>query len=151
MSGLFAPGAPSLSDAVLVAELLIGGGLIVGAVLARLGHIRAHKWVQSVMILVNIPIALYAMVPSYTKYVLPGVPADLGMWFYLAPTLMLVGGLAAEALGVYILLVAGTDWLPERLRFRRYKLVMRVELGLWWTVLLTGILTYGVWYAGVNP
>ena len=29
---------------------------------------------------------------------------------------------------------------------RRRKLWMRVELGLWWIVIVTGVLTYYVWY-----
>ena len=75
-----------------------------------------------------------------------GIPHDIGQQFYWVPTLMLVAGIAAEALGVFILLVAGTNWIPERLRFRRYKLWMRSELLLWWLVVLLGISTYYVWY-----
>jgi hypothetical protein len=33
------------------------------------------------------------------------------------------------------------------LRFRRWKFWMRIELALWWTVLLLGIGTYYIWYA----
>ena len=63
---------------------------------------------------------------------------------------MLALGAAAEALGIYIVLVAGTNVVPERFRFRRYKLWMRTELLLWWSVLLLGITTYYVWYLGAG-
>jgi hypothetical protein len=100
------------------------------------------------MVLVNIPVVLAWMLPSYLNYVLPGLPQGLGQADYWVPTLMLVAGVAAEALGIYIILVAATTLVPERFRFRRYKLVMRSELLLWWVVLLTGVSTYYVFFAG---
>jgi uncharacterized membrane protein YozB (DUF420 family) len=56
-------------------------------------------------------------------------------------------GAVAEVLGLYILLVAGTNILPLSWRFQRWKLWMRIELALWWVVLLSGIGTYYTWYA----
>ena len=53
----------------------------------------------------------------------------------------------AELLGLYVLLVAGTNILPPSWRFTRWKLWMRIELILWWLVIFMGILTYYVWYA----
>lgn len=149
MISIFSPTAPWESDVVAVVEVAIGVMLIVGMFVVRRGHVRAHKWIQSVMVLGNLPFVLLWMVPEYLLYVLPGIPGELSNSFYWVPTLMLLAGGTAEALGVYILLVAGTNWLPEKLRFRRYKLWMRAELGLWWAVLVTGLTTYYVWY--VNP
>jgi uncharacterized membrane protein YozB (DUF420 family) len=54
----------------------------------------------------------------------------------------------AEILGLYIVLVAGTKILPETWRFKRWKLWMRIELTLWWVVLMMGAVTYLVSYAG---
>jgi hypothetical protein len=147
MGGFLGVAASSFrSDATLLVEIAFGLVLVVGLVAVRLGHVRLHMYLQSSVVLVNLPVVLYAMVPSYLQYVLPSVPADLAKPFYLWPTVMLFLGATAEALGVYILLVAGTNWLPERWRFRRYKLVMRTELALWWLVLLVGFTTYYVWY-----
>jgi hypothetical protein len=56
-------------------------------------------------------------------------------------------GALAEVGGPYILLVAGTNFLPHSWRFQRWKLLMRIELVLWWVVLLTGFGTYYAWYA----
>jgi hypothetical protein len=146
MGGLFPADAPFYSNLVLLVEFAIGALLIAGAFIVRAGHVRLHKYLQSSMVLVNIPIVLAWMVPAYQLYVLPYIPQYIGTEYIYVPTIMLAFGVAAEVLGVYILLVAGTNWVPERLRFRRYKLWMRTELALWWGVLLLGVATYYVWY-----
>jgi hypothetical protein len=109
--------------------------------LVRAGHVGAHRALEGSMVLLNIPTVLVLRAPAYWTYVLPGVPGSLGQAFYLYPTLMLIAGAFAEALGVWILLVAGTNWIPERFRFRRYKRWMRTELALWWAVVLAGCAT----------
>ncbi len=142
MGGLFPPNAPATSDVAAVVEVALAVSLVLGALLARTGHIRAHRYLQSSVILVNIPIVLYAMVPPYLKYIVPGLPGHLGEPTSLIPSIMLVAGATAELLGIYIILVAGTTWIPERFRFRNYKRWMRTELGLWWAVVICGLLTY---------
>jgi uncharacterized membrane protein YozB (DUF420 family) len=142
MSGLFPNPTSTSAELVLVIELVIAGLLVVGWVIVRLGHVRAHRALQSSMVLVNIPIVLVTMLPGYLQYIWPGLPGTLGQPTSFYPTIMLVAGIAAEVLGVYIILVAGTSLIPERFRFRRYKLWMRTELGLWWVVVLAGIATY---------
>ncbi|MCI4331525.1 MAG: hypothetical protein L3K19_06730 [Thermoplasmata archaeon] len=146
MSSLLGTGAPSTSDMVALFEVGIALALLGGMFLARRGYIRAHMIVQSSMVLVNIPVVLAWMVPQYLEYVLPDVGSELSNQFYWVPTLMLAAGIAAESLGIYILLVAGTNLVPQRLRFRRYKLWMRTELILWWSVVTLGLSTYYVWY-----
>lgn len=146
MSGLFPPAAPAVADAAAVAEVAMAGLLLVGAILVRQGHVRIHRYLQSAVILVNIPIVFYAMVPPYLQYVAPSIPGGLGHAKVLVPSIMLVAGAAAEILGVYIILVAGTTWIPERFRFRRYKLWMRTELVLWWGVVLAGLTTYWLFF-----
>lgn len=146
MAGLLGTRAPLPSDLVALVEVAIAVLLLVGAFLVRRGHVRAHLLVQSSMVLVNLPIVLAWMVPQFLANVLPDLPGEIGGPFYLVPTLMLLAGGCAEGLGIYILLVAGTGLLPERWRFRRYKLWMRTELGLWWSVVVLGLSTYLTWY-----
>jgi len=43
-------------------------------------------------------------------------------------------------------MVAGTDMIPERWRFQRWKLWMRIEFVGWWIVWLAGLATYLNWY-----
>jgi uncharacterized membrane protein YozB (DUF420 family) len=78
---------------------------------------------------------------------LPGLPAHFGKRYYATATVHGALGAVAELLGLYIVLVAGTNILPQSLRFRRWKPWMRVELALWCAVLLMGFGTYYFWYA----
>lgn len=149
MSGLLGTGSPLFSDVVALFEIAAGVLLVIGLFLVRSGRVRLHAYLQSTIVLVNLPVILLWMVPSYLRNVLPYLPAGLPTPYVWVPTLMLCVGAAAEALGVYVILVAGTNWVPERLRFRRYRLWMRTVLGLWWSVIVLGLLTYYVWY--VSP
>lgn len=146
MTDLFPTATATMATGTLAIELAIAGLLVVGMFVVRRGHVRAHMIIQSSMVLVNIPIVLVLMMPYFLQYVWPGLPTDVGQAYFLWPTVMLCAGAVAEAIGVYILLVAGTTLIPERWRFRRYKLWMRTELILWWAVVLAGVATYYTWW-----
>ena len=150
MSSLLGTDAPFYSDAVALFEIATGIALLVGMFLVRAGHVRLHAYLQGSIVFVNLPIVLAWMVPSYLKNVYPYLGSYFDQPFVWVPTLMLVVGALAEGIGVYVVLAAGTNWIPEGLRFRRYKLWMRTVLGLWWTVLVLGLLTYYVWYVSPN-
>src|SRR5260370_8479504 len=66
--------------------------------------------------------------------------------YYEVAILHAVLGTTAELLGLYIVIVAGTNVLPQWLRFKHWKWWMRTELVLWAIVLLSGIGTYCAWY-----
>ena len=146
MSGWFPARAPAIADVAAVVEVAMAVMLLVGAYLARTGHLRLHRYLQCTVVLANVPIVLYAMVPPYLKYVAPAMPSMWGEPNNLVPTIMLVAGALAELLGVYIILVAGTNWIPARFQFRRYKLWMRAELALWWGVVIAGLTTYWLFF-----
>ena len=101
---------------------------------------------MAAVLLLNPAMIAFVMWPSFHELVLPKIPARLGKQYYAVASVHGVLGAAAELFGLYILLVAGTKVIPERWRFRRWKLWMRVELALWWVVLLLGIGTYVIWY-----
>jgi hypothetical protein len=146
MIGLLPFDPTTQAQVILGVEIVLALSLIVGALLVRRGHVRWHAWQQSVVVLVNIPIVAVGMFPQFVDFVWPSLPGELGQPFYLFPTLMLIAGVTVEALGVYVILVAGTNWLPESLRFRNYKLWMRTVLALWWVVFLAGVATYYYWF-----
>jgi hypothetical protein len=75
-----------------------------------------------------------------------GIPRVFRKRYYTLAAIHGALGMAAEILGLYIVLVAGTNILPQRLRFKRWKLWMRAELALWTLVLLGGAGTYYAWY-----
>ena len=145
-AGFLGTAAPRSADIVLVLEIGMGAGLLLGAFFARAGRYRLHAACQSVMVLLNFVLIAFAMFPTFHSRVLPKFPGRLGKSYYaLAATHAAAGG-AAEIAGLYILLAAGTELLPARFRITRYKLWMRSVLLAWWIVLLLGIATYSCWY-----
>ncbi len=145
MSGLSTV-APPYANLVLFLELLMGVGLLVGALLARLKRFTQHAWCQSVIVLVNLLLIVLTMLPSFRAHVAPRIPLRLGKAYYALATAHAALGTLAEGGGLYILLAVGTSLLPARLRIRNYKLWMRTVLALWWVVLVLGVATYARWY-----
>jgi uncharacterized membrane protein YozB (DUF420 family) len=138
--------APRGANVVLILEVVMGIGLLLGARLARRRRFRQHAWCQSVIVLLNLVVVAVMMIPSFRVHVLPGVPAKLGKAYYALATMHGALGTITEFAGLYILLSAGTSLLPETLRITRYKVWMRSVLVLWWVVLLLGMATYTRWY-----
>jgi uncharacterized membrane protein YozB (DUF420 family) len=138
--------APRGANVVLVLEIAMGVGLLVGARLARKGCFRQHAWCQSIIVLLNFAVVAVMMIPSFRVHVLPRVPAKLGKAYYALATTHGAFGTITELAGLYILLSAGTSVLPEKLRITKYKVWMRTVLVLWWVVLLLGMATYTRWY-----
>jgi uncharacterized membrane protein YozB (DUF420 family) len=131
----------------LVSQLAMGAALIGGGLMARAKRYTAHAICQCAVLLVNLIMIAFVMWPSFYGQVLPVLPKHLTEPYYGAATAHGIFGAIAELLGLYILLAAGTEVLPRRLRIARWKLWMRLELILWWAVIVTGVLTYYVWYA----
>jgi uncharacterized membrane protein YozB (DUF420 family) len=142
----FETAAPRAADFVLILEIAMGIGLLVGARLARKGRFRQHAWCQSAIVLLNLAAVVVMMIPSFRVHVLPRIPAKLGKAYYGLATTHGAVGTVTELAGLYILLSAGTNVLPEKLRITRYKMWMRTVLVLWWVVLLFGLATYTRWY-----
>jgi plastocyanin len=134
------------ADLNLVMQIAMGIALLGGMLLARRKHYRAHKYCQSTVLLLNLPLIAFIMLPSFRTQVEPQLPGSLGNTFYAVATIHAAIGAIAQVLGLYIILVAGTNLVPRRLRFRHFKPWMRTELVLWWTVILAGIGVYSVWY-----
>ncbi len=144
--GFLGTAAPRAADLTLVAESAMGLALVMGAMLARRRWYRAHGWCQSVVVLLNLVIIAVYMVPSFRRQVVPAIPADLGDSAYILAVAHGSAGLVAELVALYILLVAGTNVLPQCLRFTKYRLWMRTTLALWWLGLILGVATYIRWY-----
>ena len=150
MNELFRAGAGLKANFNLVAQLAMGVALIAGALLARAKRYTAHGICQSAVLLLNLIMIAVVMWPSFYGQVLPVLPKHMTDRYYGAATAHGILGAIAELLGLYIVLAVGTDTLPRRLRIIRLKLWMRIELALWWVVIVTGVLTYYVWYADAS-
>jgi hypothetical protein len=107
---------------------------------------RLHALCQSAIVLLNLALIALTMVPSFRLQVGPVLPSKLGKSYYGIATAHAALGSVAELAGLYLLLAAGTNLFPEKLRLIRYKFWMRSVLVLWWVVLLLGITTYARWY-----
>jgi uncharacterized membrane protein YozB (DUF420 family) len=144
--GFLGTAAPRVADLVLLLEIAMGVGLLIGARLARVGRFRQHSWCQSAIVLLNLAVIALMMIPSFRVHVVPRIPAKLGKAYYALATIHATLGSVTEIAGLYILLAAGTSLLPEKLRITRYNVWMRSVLVLWWIVLLVGFATYTRWY-----
>jgi uncharacterized membrane protein YozB (DUF420 family) len=145
-TGFLGTAAPWVADISLLFELGMGLGLLAGAYLARTKRFRLHAACQSVIVVFNLGLIALAMVPSFHRAVLPRLPGKIGKPYYALATVHATLGGAAELGGMYILLAAGTNLLPERFRIARYRFWMRTILAVWWIVLFLGVATYTRWY-----
>ena len=76
--GFLGTAAPRYAEVVLLLETVMGVGLLIGAVLARMQRFRLHAWFQSVIVLLNLLVIVLVMVPSFHERVIPKIPAKLG-------------------------------------------------------------------------
>ncbi len=148
--GFLGTAASRAADVTLVTELVMGLVLMLGAVMARKHWYRAHALCQSIVVGLNLAVIAVYMMPSLRLQVFVALPAGIGNVHYLLAAVHGAVGLVAELFAVYIILVAGTDYLPGPLRFVHYKPWMRSALALWWLALLLGCATYAWWYI-VSP
>jgi uncharacterized membrane protein YozB (DUF420 family) len=145
MSGFLGTGASFAADLNLALQLSMAAALGVGMALARRKHYRAHAVCQSAVVLLNLALIAGIMLPAFRDGVLPGLPSGLSKPYYSVASLHALLGSAAQLLGIYIVIAAGTKLLPERLRLKNYKRWMRTELALWWSVVFLGAATYYIW------
>jgi uncharacterized membrane protein YozB (DUF420 family) len=144
--GFLGTAAPFYANVTLLLEITMGVALLIGALLARLRRFRGHAWCQSVIVLLNLAVIVFTMIPSFRVHVSPKIPLKLGKAYYALATAHAALGSVTEIAGLYILLAAGTSVLPEKFSITQYKAWMRTVLLLWWLVLLLGLATYARWY-----
>jgi len=144
--GFLRTGATFEADLILVVQVVMGLALIAGSCLAKRKRYAAHGICQTTVLLLNLGMIGLVMWPSFQQQVRPALPERLHKWYFAAATIHALLGATAEALGLYIVAVAGTRVLPQFLRFKNWKLWMRTELMLWSIVLLAGVGTYYAWY-----
>jgi hypothetical protein len=139
--------APLYADLVLLLEITLAAGLLIGALLARRKRYRPHALVSirdrafesRHYSLVDGSCFSRTCGAEHTRQtrqniLRTGIDARITRKHY------------RNRRYIYILIAAGTKVLPERLRLTRYKVWMRGLLALWWMVLLLGLLTYARWY-----
>jgi plastocyanin/uncharacterized membrane protein YozB (DUF420 family) len=145
-NGFLGTGATRAADLNLLAQLAMGCALLFGMWLARRKRFVAHGICQASVMLLNLVAIALVMWPAFRAQVAPVIPAQLRDAYYSVSSVHAALGSAAQLLGLYIILVAGTRLIPARMRVRNWKRWMCIELALWWIVILLGIATYSVWY-----
>ena len=138
------PGARMSLAVIVVAAVLF----TIGVVLVRQQRIEAHRWVQTVGVLLTAGLGLTFMLSSLRRNVLPQLPGHLHESPYLWATLHAATGIVAVAVGLYVAAV-GNRLLPARLSFTRFKPYMRSSYGLYLLATLTGVVLYLVAYVGL--
>jgi uncharacterized membrane protein YozB (DUF420 family) len=146
MKGFLGTGATFEADLNLIVQVIMGVVLIAGAFLARKKCYKTHGICQTMVLLLNLLMIGLVMWPSFQQQVQPALSKLPHRAYYQVAAMHAILGIVAELLGLYIVVVAGTKILPERLRFKHWKCWMRTELVLWVIVLLTGLGTYYTWY-----
>jgi uncharacterized membrane protein YozB (DUF420 family) len=144
--GFLGTGATFGADLNLVVQLIMGASLTAGTLLAKHKKYRAHGICQTTVLLLNLLMIGLVMLPSFQQQVKPALFKVFHKWYYEAAVIHALLGITAELLGLYIVIVAGTNVLPQWLRFEQWKPWMRTELVLWAIVLLSGVGTYCAWY-----
>lgn len=142
----FLGGTPFTADLNLIVQLMMGPSLMAGTILAKRRRYKAHGICQASILLLNLLMIGLVMWPSFQQQVEPALFMRVHKLYYQAAILHGLMGTIAELLGLYIVMVAGTNVLPTALRFKHWKWWMRTELVLWSAVVLSGVGTYYAWY-----
>ena len=143
--GLYGTRGNLFSDINLTAQLVLILGLSVGAVFAHRGKISIHQYNQTTWVMINIVLTIFIMIMSFSKNILPGIPANLLQAHAAISTVHASLGLVTILCGVYLLLRMN-QLIPKKYRIRWWKNLMRMTLGLFWLVGLLGVFTYYIWY-----
>ncbi|MEP7198739.1 MAG: DUF420 domain-containing protein [Chloroflexota bacterium] len=130
------------ADINLIAQLIMICSLWVGFYFARTKQIPKHRRVQTTVVIVNIFAIALIMIPVINQYVLR--TGD----FTTFPTPLLMSihgtlGLIAELLGIYIVIrMLRPAWIPQRLKVKNFKRLMRITLTLWTLIIVLGLGIY---------
>jgi uncharacterized membrane protein YozB (DUF420 family) len=132
-----------LSLVVIIAAFVM---LTVGVVLAKTGRYEAHRWVQTVAVVLNaVPVVVW-MIRSFWLYVRPGLPGNLNTTVHLVTTVHAVVGLIGVGLGLFVVFNANR-LMAKGESLSRYKTPMRIAyivyilataLGIWVYIALYG-------------
>lgn len=149
--GFLGTGATFAADLNLVVQCIMGAALLVGMLLAKQRRYKAHAVCQTSVLLLNLLMIGLVMWPSFQQQLGFGIRRAFHNRYYATATIHAALGTAVELLGLYIVVMAGTNLMPQWLRCKHWKALMRTELALWLIVLSSGVATYYTWYISFSP
>jgi CDGSH-type Zn-finger protein/uncharacterized membrane protein YozB (DUF420 family) len=136
--------APLIADVNLMLEILLVAGLTFGSWLVRRGNLAAHRYNQTVWVLLNTVLIALIMAGGMENVALENI-SDLGPVHYWVPWLHATVGAATAIAGLWLVLQMN-GLLPRRLHVNAWKPLMRATLAGYWIVALLGFVTYYLWF-----
>jgi uncharacterized membrane protein YozB (DUF420 family) len=129
------------ADLTLVVMLVAFVMLTTGVVLARTGRYGAHRWVQTVAVILNaIPVVAW-MIRSYWLYVRPDLPGNLSKSIDALTTVHAVTGLIGVVLGLFVVIRAN-QLTARGESVARYKNWMRAAYIVYLLATVLGVWVY---------
>jgi len=114
--------------------------------LAKRGNIAAHRYNQTVWVLLNTILIALIMARSLGNAAVSSA-ADLAKPHVWVPWLHAAIGVATAASGLWLVLQMN-GLLPKPLHVHGWKTLMRVTLAGYWIVALAGLAIYYLWFMG---
>jgi uncharacterized membrane protein YozB (DUF420 family) len=139
--GFLGTHATNLTDLTLILIVLTAVFFTIGLFLARAKRFEAHRWVQTVTASINAIVVLGVMINSFFVHILPGIPTKLFEGSYGITTIHAIVGLVGLLLGIFVVM-RGNGLVPKGLRFKNYKLFMRLSYSLYILATLIGVFVY---------
>jgi CDGSH-type Zn-finger protein/uncharacterized membrane protein YozB (DUF420 family) len=133
-----------IPDLNLTLELLLVAGLTFGYWLAKRGNIAAHRYNQTIWVLVNTVLVVLIMARGMDNAAVESA-ADLAKIHIWVPWLHATLGAITVASGLWLVLQMN-GLLPKQLHVRGWKTLMRISFAGYWLVALLGIAIYYVWF-----
>jgi CDGSH-type Zn-finger protein/uncharacterized membrane protein YozB (DUF420 family) len=140
---LIGPGG-LIPDLNLTLEILLVAGLTFGGWLAKRGNIAAHRYNQTVWVLLNAVLVALIMARGMDNAAIDAV-SDLARPHILVPWVHAALGAATVTAGLWIV-AQMNGFLPKALHVRRWKAMMRLTLAGYWAVALLGLAIYYLWF-----
>lgn len=128
----------------LALEILLVTGLTFGSWLAKRGNIAAHRYNQTIWVLLNAVLVALIMAGAMQNAVVESA-AELALIANWMPWLHASIGGATVLCGLWLVLQMN-GLLPRRLHVRHWKMLMRLTLAGYWAVALSGIALYYLWF-----
>jgi uncharacterized membrane protein YozB (DUF420 family) len=147
--GFFGTSANFAADMTLAISIFVALLFTYGFRLARQGRYETHRWIQTGAAVLNAVLVLWLMVLPFRDFVAPGLPDRLDERFYWITTLHGIVGFSGLTLGLFVVL-RGNEVVPNFLKFKNYRLFMRVSYSLYILATFIGIGVYLVWFVN-NP
>lgn len=147
--GFLGTNANFAADMTLVLGIVVATLFTIGFVLARNKKYTAHRWCQTAAVTINLILVLWLMILPFRDFVLRDVGGPREAIFYLVPSIHATIGSIALIFGVFVAL-RGNELMIKPLKFKNYKVFMRIAYGLYMAATLVGCTVYYTWFVVVS-